>query len=105
MNLEERIYNGDRAREVLENEAFVGAFAAIEKECTDKWKATSALNAADREKLWLMLQMLYKLQEVMQGMLSDGKMAMEELEYQRKQQQRNSQSMMERARGWLSSVA
>ena len=32
VRIEERIYQGDKAREVLENDAFLWAFESIEKE-------------------------------------------------------------------------
>lgn len=79
MSPEERIYNGDRAREVLENEAFRAAFEAIEQDITDQWKNSPARAEADREKLWTYLQLLNKLKGNLQSTMETGKLAQLEM--------------------------
>lgn len=88
MTLEERLYNGDRAREVLENEAFSGAFEAIEQEIISQWKTAPARDAAGRESLWTYLHLLQKLRAQLQQTLETGKLAKLELQHQRSIQQR-----------------
>jgi len=95
--LDQRLYLGDRAKEVLENEAFASALDAIEKDIVDQWKASPAKDEDGRRVLWQYLQMTYKLRENLQRTLETGKLAKLELQHQ--------QSLRDKARGWLSSVA
>ena len=97
MTLEERLYLGDRAREVIENEAFIAAFEATEKEVVDQWMQSPARDQDGREKLWQYLSMLRKVKANLQTTLETGKLAQLELQHKR--------TMAEKARGWLSSVA
>lgn len=97
MTLEERLYLGDRAREVIENEAFIAAFDATEKEVVDQWMQSPARDQEGREKLWQYLSMLRKVKANLQTTLETGKLAQLELQHKR--------TMSEKARGWLSSVA
>jgi hypothetical protein len=90
MELSQRIYQGDRAREVLENEAFVQAFADIEQELTDTWKTSPARDESGREKIWLMLSLLGKLKSTFQTSLETGTLAKLELQHK--------QTLAERAR-------
>jgi hypothetical protein len=91
MTPEKRIYNGDRAREVLENEAFQQAFADIKQEITEQWTKSPARDQEGREKLWLMLSLLNKLETTLQGTLDSGKLAKMDLEHEK--------TLMERAKG------
>ena len=95
--LEERLYLGDRAREVIENEAFIAAFEATEKEVVDQWMQSPARDQDGREKLWQYLSMLRKVKANLQTTLETGKLAQLELQHKR--------TMADKARGWLSSVA
>lgn len=83
MNLSERLYNGDRAREVLENESYIAAFEAIETEILTQWKQSPARDLEGREKLWQLLSLLQKLQATLQSTLETGKLAKLELEHKR----------------------
>lgn len=89
--LEERIYEGSRAKECLENEAFIWAFEGIEQELTEAWRTSPARDAEGREKLFLMLQMLTKLKATITQSLETGKLA--DLELQHKK------SLADRAKG------
>ncbi|MFU2327743.1 hypothetical protein [Pseudomonas sp. NFX98] len=89
--LEERIYDGNRARECLENEAFQWAFESIEQELTNAWQTSPARDVEGREKLYLMLQLLTKLKATIQISLETGQLADKELQYQR--------SLLDRAKG------
>lgn len=97
MTLEDRLYLGDRAREVIENEAFIAAFEATEKEVVDQWMQSPARDQEGREKLWQYLSMLRKVKANLQTTLETGKLAQLELQHKR--------TMADKARGWLSSVA
>lgn len=90
MTLEGRIYNADRAREVLENEAFQQVFADAKQEITEQWTKSPARDQEGREKLWLMLSLLNKLEAMLQSSLDSGKLAKAELQHQ--------QTMLERAK-------
>jgi hypothetical protein len=72
MTLEQQIYDGDRAREVLENEAFQQVFADLSKEITEQWTNSPARDEEGREKLWLMLSLLNKLEAMLRTTLETG---------------------------------
>lgn len=91
--LEERIYDGNRARECLENEQFVWAFASIEQELTEAWRKSPARDAEAREKIYLTLQLLTKLKAALTSSLESGKLAEADRIYQ--------QSLMDRVKGSL----
>lgn len=93
MTISERISNADRAREVLDNEAFQQAFEDIKQELTEQWKTSPARDLEGREKLFLMLKMLEKVEICLKSSLDSGKLAAKELEYQ--------ESMAKKAKGLL----
>lgn len=82
MSLEERLYAGNRAKEVLENEAFTAAFEAIEKEVIDQWMQSPARDLDGREKLWSYLHLLKKVRTQLTSTLETGKLAQIELQHQ-----------------------
>lgn len=96
-SLESRLFAGDRAKEVLENEAFTAAFEAIEKEVIEQWTNSPARDLEGREKLWSYLHLLKKVRTHLTTTLETGKLAQIELQHQ--------QTLMDRARGFISRVA
>ncbi|MFZ6653799.1 hypothetical protein [Undibacterium sp. TJN19] len=86
--LEQRIYDANRAKEVLENEAYIQAFADIENEIIEKWKTTPARDAEGREKLWMYLAMLKKFKSQLDSTLQTGKLAQLEVEHKQNLLQR-----------------
>lgn len=92
-NLRNQIYRAGRAKEVLENEAYIDAFALIEKELVAKWKEAPVRDKEGREHAWLMQHMLSKVQECLAATMDSGKLATRELEHQR--------TLIERAKDWL----
>ena len=86
--IEERIYDANRAKEVLENPAFQEAFSAIENEVIEQWKTSPARAEADREKLWVYLSMLNKLKAHLETTLQTGKLAQLEVEHRQTLAQR-----------------
>lgn len=83
MTIEQRIYNGDRAKEVLNNEAFIQAMADIKAEVIDQWTKSPARDLEGREKLWLMLQLAGKLELILKTTLDTGKLARLDLDHKR----------------------
>lgn len=94
MTIEERITLGNRAKEVVENEAYMAAFEMIRKEIDEQWKASPARDVDGRERLWLMQALLKKLELAMQSTMDSGKLAMADLLHER--------SKMQRAKEWIS---
>jgi hypothetical protein len=94
--LEQRIFNGARAREVLENEAYQQAFADLKSEIKDTWEHSPSRDSEGREKLWLMLSLANKLETMLKTALDTGKLAERDLEFLR-----NKQTMADKARGYL----
>lgn len=93
MTIEHRLYMGDRAKEVLENEAFVEAFEAIEKEVIEQWTNSPARDAEGREKLWSYLHLLRKVKAHLTSTLETGKLAKVELQHR--------QTMLDRVRSGM----
>lgn len=79
--IETRIYEGDRAREVLENEVFQAVWADIEKEWTDAWMNSPARDEAGREKLYQYVMTLRKLKAQITTTLETGKLAQLDLQH------------------------
>ena len=79
--LEQRLHDGSRAREILENEQWQATFDAIENEVIESWKTSQ--NAADREKQWTYLQVLQKVKMHLVSTLETGKLAELELEHKK----------------------
>ncbi len=93
MSPEQAIYRANRAKEVVENEAYIEAFEAIEQELTEQWKQSPARDQDAREKIWVMLKMLQKVKISLESTMDSGKLATKELEHR--------QTLVERAKDWL----
>lgn len=96
MNLDQRVYHGDRAREVLENEAFAQAFADIEQELTEAWKTSPQRDVEGRERIHLSLTLLGKLKACLTTTMETGKLAKLEIQHKR--------SITERLRAAVSDI-
>lgn len=94
--IEQRIADGARAQDVLDNEAFSGAFDAIEQELVSAWKSSPARDAAGRESIWTYLHLLHKLRAQLTTTMETGRLAQLDLEHKR--------NLRERARDGLSSL-
>ena len=79
--LEERLYAGDRAKEILENEVFIAAFDDIEKEVIETWTKTPARDDTGRERCYQYLMMLRKVKAHLTTTLETGKLAQMELQH------------------------
>lgn len=80
--LEQRMHDGARAKEVLENEQFQLAFESTEKELITQWKSSNG-SQDDREKTYQMLQALYQIKLVLENALATGRLAGLEVERRR----------------------
>jgi hypothetical protein len=87
--LEQRIYDGARAREVLENEAFQQVFADVEKDLIESWKNIPASpdHVAARERIHLSLTLLGKVKACLEASMETGRLAEMDLEHRNKVQQ------------------
>jgi len=77
----ERIYDANRAKEILENEIFVRVFADIEQELTEAWKTSPKRDLEGREKIHQSLTQLMRVQACLQTYLETGKLATDQLKY------------------------
>lgn len=93
--IEKRIYDGNRAREVLENEVFQQVFADIEQELTETWTNSPARDEAGREKVYQYLMSLRKVKAWMTSAMETGKLAELDLNHKR--------TLAERAKDGMSS--
>lgn len=86
-SLEKRLYDGDQAKLVLENEAFGTAFDDIEKDLIESWRNLPAKvdkeSVNTRERLHLAVQMLGKVKSTLVTAMETGKLAKLDLEYER----------------------
>jgi hypothetical protein len=94
--LENRIYDGARAREVLENEAYIAAFATVEQTLIERWKESPARDDKGREKLWDYLYALRQVDSALRSVMATVKLADRDLEHKRTLQQRAADTV----RGW-----
>lgn len=85
MTLEQRIYSGDQAKLVLENEAFAQAFTDIEKDLNDQWLELPSTEQTSRlrDRLHLSITMLRKVKATLEASMTDGKLAILDLNHQR----------------------
>lgn len=92
--VEQRIYEGNRAKEVLENEVFQAVFGDIEKEVIDQWTNSPARDSTGREHLWQYLMLLRKVKTHITTALETGKLAQLDLQHK--------QSLYDRMKAGLS---
>lgn len=96
MTPEQELYLANRAKEVLENEAYIKAFDDIKTELTAQWENSPARDDKGREMIWLSLCMLKKVKACLDATMDGGKLATAELHHR--------QTMAQRAKDWLHSV-
>ena len=81
--IEQRIYDANRAKEVLENDAFIAAFDDTEQEILDQWTNSPARDKEGRETLWNYLMLLRKVKAHLTYSLDSGKLATLDLEHKK----------------------
>ena len=97
MTIEQRLHDGSRAKEVLDNEQFTASFEAIEKELIEAWKTSPQRDVEGRERIHQYLTLLAKVKTHLISTLESGKLA--ELEV------RHKQSLYDKAKDGLTSWA
>jgi hypothetical protein len=93
VTLEFRLYEGNRAKEILESEVFTGAFDAIEAEVIEQWTNSPARDQAARELMWTYIMLLRKVKANLMTTMESGKLAELDLAHRR--------SLSERARDFM----
>ena len=67
------INRGDKARQFLDDEVFREACAKIEADIIEAWKSWKASDIEGRERLWLGLNMLGKIKQVLSDYAVSGR--------------------------------
>lgn len=70
---------GQRAEELLRNELLQEIFAGLEADYISTWKITSVKDTEAREKLFLAVNILGKIQEHIKRFAADGRLATKDL--------------------------
>ena len=83
MELDKRIYNADRAREILENEMFIEAFDKIEKDLYELWQKSSMADSQGRENLFRYQRAMKEFKANLMTLLDTGKLARLELDHKK----------------------
>lgn len=96
MEIEEKIARGFRAKEILEDEIYLETFELVKKELLTTWENSPVRDAEGREKLYMMLGLLNKLQSVLQTTMDTGKISAAELKHQ--------QSLVEKMKDWAADL-
>lgn len=68
-----------KAQELLENDLFNEAIAAIERDLVAAWKATPARDTEGRERCWTAVQQVGNIKGYFESVLRDGKLATAQL--------------------------
>lgn len=90
MDINQRIYDGDQARLVLENEVFQQVMDDIKTELTEQWKQSPVRDCEGREKIYQLLRLVEKLEVNLKTRLETGKLARMEVTH--------NQTLMDRAK-------
>lgn len=78
--LREDVSRAARARDLIESELLQGAFVELEKAYISKWRLTHIDDQAGREKLFLAINIVGKVKDHLQSILSDGVLAKRQLD-------------------------
>jgi len=87
----ERVARGERAAALLRDEILQDAFTYLDEQFMQAWRQTSVNDTEARERLYYLSQALSSLQDYIQGVVTDGKLAqatLEELQYRQKHEKR-----------------
>lgn len=93
MELEQKVARGARAKEILNDDVYIETFELVKQGINDLWANSPARDSEGREKAYLMLGMLNKLQSVLLTTMETGLLAAEDLKHQR--------TMLDRAKDLL----
>jgi hypothetical protein len=93
MEIGERIYNGNRAKEILDNEVFQAVIADMKQEFIKEWENSPARDTEGRERLWNLLKLTEKFEAMIRKTFDTGRLATEELKHQ--------ETLATRAKDWM----
>lgn len=77
--LDQAAANAVRAQELLDNELLGEAFSALEDNYTSAWRASTIDDVSGREKLFLAINIVGKVQDHLAAVVANGKLARAEL--------------------------
>jgi hypothetical protein len=86
--IHKELSRAQHAKELLENELIIEAFAKLENGIVDAWKAAPSRDIDGQHKLKLMCNLLQQLKTYLQDIIETGKMAKIQLEDEIKKQSR-----------------
>jgi hypothetical protein len=69
------VSKAERAKQLLENELLVEAFATLEADYIAAWKLTPARDSDGRERLWQAVQIVGKVRDHLGKTIENGKLA------------------------------
>ena len=75
MNKEQKIAKGSHAKRLLEDEVLIDAFATVERDIFEEWKASNINEYDTRSDLFLTLKCLERLKARLRAILDDGAIA------------------------------
>lgn len=79
MSLEEEVDAGRQAEYLLEHPIYQQAIATLRSEITQQWATSPARDAEGRERLWVMLKLLDRIQGHITSIAETGKMAKKQI--------------------------
>lgn len=79
MEIEQEVRRGAEAERLLAEPLLIEAFATIEQEFTDAWKASPARDEAGRQSIWLSLKLLHRVKAHLESVVDTGKLAKKSL--------------------------
>lgn len=68
-----------RAQQLLENELLIQCFEQLKADYLDQWKKTSVMQTDVREKYWLALRVVDVVQDHLNTIIANGKLARADL--------------------------
>jgi len=77
-----------KARAILDNEMLTEAFATLRQAYLDAWEATAPRDQDARERLWMATTVLTKVAGHLETVLTDGKIASQQLAFMDAEQER-----------------
>ena len=91
MTPQQKVYDAERAKNVLENDVFQQVFADIEQELIEQWKSSNS--AVDREKTHQYIQLLSLFKTRLMTTFETGKLAQVQLTHERSRRERLSEKL------------
>src|SRR5258708_2527144 len=75
MTLDEQVARGQHAEHLLGDTLLTEIFAAIEADCITRWRASGAMQEAEREKIWQYLKMADGVKRAIEIVRDSGRTA------------------------------